>query len=646
MKKQLLFTTSIFITGLLSAQVASRATKVPSHLANIAISKTQRIDDKIINPGLPVKAPSQIVSANKTFALTEAIIGNTYYDMQTNSSVGDRIVVNEDGTIAACWTFEGTADGGTYASRGTGYAYFNGTAWSTPPTSRVENARVGWGNIANTRSGKELIISHNGTAEKLHRASRATKGSGAWSNSTSFISNVSGGNWWPRMVTSSPGGGDTIYSISISYPVANGGTAYNGLDGALLFSRSKDGGQTWDIVNQQPTGFTSANFLGFGGDAYAIAAKGSTVAIVAGDSDSDVGLVKSTDGGVTWTYKTVYQFPIPMWDYTTMTSDWDNDAVPDTIETNDGSFGIALDNNGMAYVTYGAYRLLNSSPSAQGYNYFPYTDGLYLWNETMAPFTNGTGNIIAGIEDLGTQGVIDFPTPTAGLLAFGSYGASLTSFSSMAFDANNIMYVSYSSVVDGLLAFTDDPKLVRHVYVMKSLDQGLSWSAPYDVVPPSPGAEYEGMYPSLAKKVDGNVHLIYQRDYFPGYSVPPTSGADPDPENVDMSSDIVYVKLPVSDISNPIPTSVKNENALVNTLSLYPNPASTNATINVVLKQDAKMEIAVLNTVGQILYSSNVSGVKGSNLVDVDLTSLSAGMYFYQVKIDNTSVTKKFTLSK
>ncbi|MES2567534.1 MAG: T9SS type A sorting domain-containing protein [Bacteroidota bacterium] len=639
MKKQLLLSTGIFISGLLCAQVAGKATKIPLHLANKAVLSTKRIDDKIINSSLPFQTTVQINNAKRTTSLTENVLGSTYYDFQSNSSVGDRIVLNADGSIAACWTFEGAADGGTYANRGTGYAYYNGSAWTSPPATRVENARVGWGNIVNTRSGKELILSHNGTAELSHMASRPSKGTGAWSNSTSFITNVPGGNWWPRMVSSSPTGGDTLYSISISYP----GSPYNGLDAALLFSRSTNAGATWDIQNQQPTGFTSDNYLGFGGDAYAITAKGSTVAIVAGDSDSDIGLAKSTDGGVTWTYKTIYKFPIPLWDYTTTISDVDGDNVPDTISSNDGVFAIALDNNGKAYVSYGAYRLLHDDPST-GYSYFPYTDGLYLWDESMPQ--NAGGVIVAGMEDLGEQGTIYFPTPSADMLPFGSFYSSLTSFSNMAFDANNVMYLTYSSVVDSLLAFTDDPKLVRHVYVMKSLDFGANWSVPKDIVP-SFAVAYEGMYASLAKTVDANIHLIYQRDFYPGYSVPPATGTDPDAENIDSPSDIIYVKLPVSEISNPIPTAIKAESSVVSKLNFYPNPTSTNGTIEVVLNENSKMDISILNSVGQTVYSTMLSGNSGINRVELNLNNLSSGLYFYQVKLEGSkAITKKFAIEK
>jgi len=648
MKKQLLFASSIFVSGLLCAQVAGKVTKIPSNLANIAVQKSKKVDDQSSTANASFQGKALIKSAknvSRVANMTENVIGNTFYDLQTNSSVGDRLVVNADGSIAACWTYDDGATSTSYTNRGTGYAYYNGSTWSAAPTARVENARVGWGNVVNTRSGQEVILSHNGGASKAHVASRATKGTGAWANSTTSFPAVTGGNWWPRMVSSSPVGGDTIYALSISYPVANGGTAYNGLDGAVLFSRSTDGGATWDIQNQQPTGFTSANYLGFGGDAYAITAKGSTVAVVAGDSDSDIGLAKSTDGGVTWTYKTIFQFPIHLWDNSTTISDVNGDAVADTIQTNDGSFAVSLDNNGKAYVAYGAFRLLEDDLATAGYSYFPYTDGLYLWDETMPQ--NAGGTIVAGIEDLNGDNYISFPTPTSGLLPFGSFGTSLTSYPSLAFDASNTMYLSYSSVVDSMLSVATDPQLVRHTYVIKSTDGGATFTAPYDVVPHASGAETEGMFPSMAKNVNGFVHLIYQRDFFPGYGVPPATGTDPDPQNVNSPSDIVYVKIPVAEImGNAVSAGVKELTSIAS-LGFYPNPASSNATITVDLKDNAKMEISILNAVGQTIYSTSVNGNMGNNKVDVNLNSLSAGLYFYQVKVGNSkAITQKFAVEK
>ncbi len=656
MKKQLLLATSIFATGILCAQVANKAattkSRIPAHLANIAVKKNA-VDPDQMYMGVPFQthAQKQVASNStslKTAATTTAIIGNTLYDLQSNSSVGDRIVVNADGSIAACWTLEATDGSGSYANRGTGYNYYNGSTWGAAPTARIENARVGWGNIADTRTQGEVVISHAGGASKLHVATRPTKGTGTWTNSQTSFPSYAGGNWWPRMVTSHPAGGDTIYSISIT----NSGVV-NGLDGCLFFSRSFDGGLTWSAITQ-PTGFTSATYTGFGGDAYAIAAKGSTVAIVAGDSDSDVGLAKSTDGGVTWTYSTVYDFPLPLWDFTTTSSDVDGDAVADTINTNDGNFAVALDNNGKAYVSFGAYRLLNDAPSASGYSYFPYTDGLILWSEGVTPLTHAnqaTWSYVAAIEDLYGDNNIFFPTPSvAGDLAFGRWGCSLTSYPSMAFDASNNLYLSYSAIVDSLSSVTNAEKLVRHQYVIKGcvLTPGAEvFSAPMDIVEQSASAPYEGIFGSMAKNIDGNVHIIYQRDFYPGNGIPAATGTNPDADNLGNPNDIVYTKIPVGDFVCTVGLNNSIKSNSVANLNFYPNPASNNATIDVALTETAKLDIAILNTVGQTIYTTSVNGNVGSNKVDVNLTNLSAGLYFYQVKVGNSkAITKKFAVEK
>jgi hypothetical protein len=651
MKKQLLLATSIFATGILCAQVANKAattkSRIPAHLANIAVKKNS-VDPDQMYMGVPFQTHAQKqVASNftslKTAATTTAIIGNTLYDLQSNASVGDRIVVNADGSIAACWTLEATDGSGSYANRGTGYNYYNGSTWGAAPSARIENARVGWGNIANTRTQGEAVISHNGGASKLHVVTRPTKGTGPWTNSTTSFPSIAGGNWWPRMVTSHPAGGDTIYSISIS----NSGVV-NGLDGCLFFSRSLDGGLTWSALTQ-PTGFTSANYLGFGGDGYAIAAKGSTVAIVAGGSDSDIGMAKSTDGGLTWNYKTVQKFPLPLWDATTTTTDINNDAVADTIETNDASYAIALDNNGTAYVSYGGFRILNDAPSASGWSYFPYTDGLYLWSENM-PQDLG-GNLVAAIEDLYGDNNIFFPTPSVqGDLAFGRWQKSLTTYPSMAFDANNHLYLSYSSIVDSLSSVTNAEKLVRHQYVVKGcvLTPGAEvFSAPMDIVEQSLSAPYEAVFGSMAKNIDGNVHIIYQRDFYPGNGIPAASGTNPDADNLGNPNDIVYTKIPVGDFVCTVGLNNSIKSNSVANLNFYPNPASNNATIDVALTETAKLDIAILNTVGQTIYTTSVNGNVGSNKVDVNLTNLSAGLYFYQVKVGNSkAITKKFAVEK
>lgn len=650
MKKQVLLTTGILISGMMAAQVAKMPkSKIPAKFANVAILKEKALPIEHLQ-NLPAVVKKPTASVKKTSTFTSNVVGTTYYDLQTNSSVADRIVVNQDGSIATCWTMETVANDNSYPTRGTGYAYFNGSTWSAPPTVRVENSRVGWGNIANTRSGGELILSHDGGASKLKLASRATKGTGTWAESTTAVpSATTGGNFWPRMVTS----GDTVYAISLTYPTASGGAMWQGLDGAVVFSRSLDQGATWDIVNVVPDGLDATKNLGFGGDAYAIASKGATVVIVAGDSDKDVTVCKSTDAGATWTYTVAFDCPIDKWDHTTTTSDINGDAVADTLELNDGTFAAGIDNNGQAYAFFGRMRILDDDITDGGWSYFPATDGLYMWKESFgaATYTAQTAMDVAYVQDLHQQGTIYLPDPAvSGDLSFGRFGTSLTSHPSVAFDAANDMYLAYSSIVDSMMSFPNATKVVRHTYIVKSSDGGATWTNPCDIVGVPGGIIYEGVFGSLAKRVDGNVHILYQRDLGCGNGIPGTaSSPNPDEsENFGNVNDIVYFKLPTSEIGTcAVDVGIKENKSSVANLSFYPNPASTNGTIEVELNENAKMEVVVMNAVGQTVFTKSVDGFAGNNKVDVNTSNLTSGLYFYQVRIANSkSVTKKFVVEK
>ena len=64
-------------------------------------------------------------------------------------------------------------------------------------------------------------------------------------------------------------------------------------------------------------------------------------------------------------------------------------------------------------------------------------------------------------------------------------------------------------------------------------------------------------------------------------------------------------------------------------------------------KENQKTSYKIMNAVGQTVYSTTLSGNTGSNKVDVNLTNLSTGLYFYTVKVgNNEAVTKKFAVSK
>jgi hypothetical protein len=323
--------------------------------------KTVRIgNEQVIGHGKP-SAPNKNVNF-----LPETIIANTTYDLQTNSSIANRFLRDENGKMVYVFTYANELS--PYADRGTGYvSNLNGT-WDNAPSIRLESTRTGWPNITWSANGNETIIAHNTIEENLQITSRNTIGSGTWNESTTALpSPIASGNWWPRMVS---GGTDnnTLHSLSITYPVANGGTAHLGLDGALLYSRSLDGGLSWDKVQTQITGMDSTKYNGFGGDSYAIDAKGDMVAVVTGDLMEDVVLWKSMDNGNTWTSQVIYDMNLPEpYDFGPAVSDTNADGIADTLIGTGGSLAVLIDNNNKVHVWFDTQRLLDDTVSTEGY---------------------------------------------------------------------------------------------------------------------------------------------------------------------------------------------------------------------------------------------------------------------------------------
>jgi hypothetical protein len=560
--------------------------------------------------------------SNPSRAYTTTSIGTTGYQLQTNASICNRVVKSSDGTISATWTY--SSQQASWTDRGTGYNYFDGSNWGPAPTARIESVRTGFTNIGITSTGAEVVISHE--ASDIHVSRRTAKGTGTWSNAA-----LGHPDLWARMAV---GGSNRNTIHEISQTVSTGGE--------VSYSRSLDGGITWDIDHITIPDIDASNYLMFGGDTYAIDAKGDTVVIVLGDLDIDVVMLKSVDNGSSWTKTIVHQFPIPLYDGTTMDTDLDLDGLGDTLETCDGSVGVLLDNQGMAHVWYGRSRVLED-PGAAGLSYFPGTDGLMYWHEGMCEPI-----MIAVAADIDGDGVLTVSD-------WGRYRVSLTSMPSAGIDANGVIYLAYSSVFEGE-ADGGDPGVglsYRHTYVMSTPDNGATWCNPIDVSDP-PGPDYigytEGVYGAMAKSVDGFVHLFVQTDGAVGNGLTVSSdNASPDPQS--GSADIMYKKIPVADVNtcaaSGVPlcmtTSINGNTASsLSSMDLYPNPASTFANLEMNVAKKGNVSVRIYNVTGQIVAKiANQEYAAGKYNLKVNLENLQSGMYVINMTTADGSITKK-----
>ncbi|MFA4851119.1 MAG: T9SS type A sorting domain-containing protein [Bacteroidales bacterium] len=531
--KKILLITLVLGVGISSLFAQKNMGIIPAHLKNQTAIRMQGAVDLPISPIAvenPYVAPqpnkvahkvtgNSISKTQNALAVSETIIGTTRYDLQTNTSVQNRLFVHPDGTIGATFTY-GQLDA-AFSDRGTGYNYFDGATWGAQPTARIETVRNGWPSYCPLGAG-ELVVSHNGSTG-LQITSRATKGTGTWAESVLVGPTTSGGTTallWPRAITS----GNTIHIIACTdQAVSPAVYTYEGLQLALVYIRSTDGGTSWDAPLILP-GMDSAtvvdfNNKGFGGDGYAWALpKGDTIAFVVGEWWADFFIMKSTDGGDTWSKITVFDFPTPA-------------AAPTPImATVDGSVAIALDDNGKANVVVGRMRVSDDDYADDTYSWYPYTDGLLYWKEGMPQWDTtllnddaalfAAGNLIGYMLDWNGSDTIEFPAVGTDQFPFGNYQLSLSSMPQIAIDGNNV-YVTYSSCMETktLSGANPNEQLYRHIMFTKSNDGGITWDTVTVDLNSDIVHDYdECVFGSLAVQ-DKNLYVIYQADAEPGLAV-------------------------------------------------------------------------------------------------------------------------------
>jgi uncharacterized repeat protein (TIGR01451 family) len=294
--------------------------------------------------------------------------------------------------------------------------------------------------------------------------------------------------------------------ISLTKPTSNGGMLANGIDGKLTYSRSQNGGITWNQVHVTLPLIDSAHYSEMDAESYAIDAIGNTVAIVQGCLINDWVLWKSTDDGDTWSRTVVKTFPIPAYDPATMISDVNGDLLADTIEHVDGALAVLIDNNNSVHCWGGKLRMLQETIGL--YGYFAETDGLYYWNEG---FQNNLPVIMASTFDLDNDSSLNIEPDIA------AYEVSLTGMPSAAIDAAGNIYVVYSSIVEGSSSGTPSPQSYRNIYAKVSPDNGYSWSLPVNLMP---SAFDECVYPSVSRNATPELRTTFQMDGMPGISGP------------------------------------------------------------------------------------------------------------------------------
>ena len=78
-------------------------------------------------------------------------------------------------------------------------------------------------------------------------------------------------------------------------------------------------------------------------------------------------------------------------------------------------------------------------------------------------------------------------------------------------------------------------------------------------------------------------------------------------------------------------------------LSVFPNPVSNKLNVSMSMKRNDKVTFAVVNTLGQEVYSVTKDVNSGNQVIDIDASQLAAGMYILNIKTAEGAVQQKFT---
>jgi hypothetical protein len=151
----------------------------------------------------------------------------------------------------------------------------------------------------------------------------------------------------------------------------------------------------------------------------------------------------------------------------------------------------------------------------------------------------------------------------------------------------------------------------------------------------------ECIYPQMANMLPGDdkIYLFYARDNEPGEAV----GVEPDHEYVTN----YYTLIEASHEDFGIFVDIENiENAAAHSVSQnYPNPFSGSANVDVELAEDADLSMEVVNLVGQTVQRVDKGFVKaGTHTLQINGTDLETGVYFYNVNINDETITKKMVI--
>jgi hypothetical protein len=151
--------------------------------------------------------------------------------------------------------------------------------------------------------------------------------------------------------------------------------------------------------------------------------------------------------------------------------------------------------------------------------------------------------------------------------------------------------------------YFNQEEYLRHIWVSKSTDSGLSWATQADVTPDLAEDLWEYMYASMSPDLyNDKLHFVIQRDIEPGIFIQPEDVADPNDLN-----DQIYLCI-TSDLEATFNADIHENSLHAHTLNPYPNPSSGLVSFNTEGLSGA--DFKVFNMKGQLVFQTKVNSAR------------------------------------
>lgn len=544
------------------------------------------------------------------------VIGTTWNDLQTLNygNVMQRMWVYPDGTVGSTWLSAGQEN---EPERGAGYNYFDGTEWGEPNLHVGPINRMGSPCYAPWGPEGEIIALYRYIENQgpIFFYKREVKGEGDWVEveltPPAGISLV-----WHSMITSGENH-EHIHLLAETYDAP-----YEGQENALLYYRSSDGAESWDISEEIIEGLGSDYLADINDLSYDWANPvGDTIAFSYGFDEFGGRVFKSYDNGDTWEFITALISPF---------SSLDPPLTSDRFGSGVGSSACVLDSEGKAHV---AFSRMFKNFQEDGVYYEPYTDGMLYWNESMPPldstiistytteFLEDGGYLIGWVLGDETYEVPE-SQPT--------YANALCAYPQLSIDADDNLFIAYSSVAPG---YNNTIYTFRHIITNSSFDGGITWQGQIDLHTELEFVFSECAFPMMPPVIQDFIHVTYQEDFEPGIN----EWLEDHPP---VENRIHHMKLEKSFFTGI------SENTTAMGLSMsegYPNPVTDKLSFRLNFQTKTEISYCITNITGQILKEGSPGIMnKGTSTISIDVSDLQDGIYFCTMFDGKQQTSRKF----